>query len=262
MKVLALDFDGVISDSAAEAFVVAMQTYAELCPSSRLAAGADELPSGGYAKIQANQIYPAFVELMPLGNRAEDYAVALRLIDRDTAVVDQAEYDEHRQAQGARFLEDFHHLFYQRRRALLEADEGAWLALLRPYSDFVEVLRRRADDAVLALATAKDRNSVEVLLRTYGIADLFPSERILDKEAGVSKRAHLSVLRQRLSVAFADITFVDDKVNHLQSVASLGVRCALAAWGYNARREHEIARSLGYPVCNLMDAERRIFGPA
>jgi hypothetical protein len=43
-------------------------------------------------------------------------------------------------------------------------------------------------------------------------------------------------------------------------VAGLGVRCALAAWGYNGEREIELARQRGYRVCTLENAEQQLFG--
>ncbi len=43
MHVLALDFDGVISDSAPEAFVVALRTFAALSPGTALATEAAAL---------------------------------------------------------------------------------------------------------------------------------------------------------------------------------------------------------------------------
>ena len=56
------------------------------------------------------------------------------------------------------------------------------------------------------------------------------------------------------------MTFVDDKVSHLEVVASLGVRCALAGWGYNGERESARARELGCLVLTLEDAEARLYG--
>ncbi len=52
---------------------------------------------------------------------------------------------------------------------------------------------------------------------------------------------------------------MDDKVNHLESVAPLGVRCGLAAWGYNGPREHRRALECGYQVLTLEDAEDQLF---
>jgi hypothetical protein len=91
------------------------------------------------------------------------------------------------------------------------------------------------------------------------VAALFGAGRVLDKETGVSKLAHLEHLQRELGVAFAEMTFLEDKVNHLESVAPLGVRCALAAWGYNGPREHGRARELGFLVCTLDDVEAQLF---
>jgi hypothetical protein len=54
--------------------------------------------------------------------------------------------------------------------------------------------------------------------------------------------------------------FVDDKVNHLDDVAGLGVHCALAGWGYNGPREAAEAAARGYPVLSLAEAEAGLFG--
>jgi hypothetical protein len=54
--------------------------------------------------------------------------------------------------------------------------------------------------------------------------------------------------------------FVDDKVNHLDDVSRLGVRCGLATWGFNGPREEALARAAGHLVCTLDDAEEQLFG--
>ncbi|NIU75284.1 MAG: hypothetical protein GWN71_17390, partial [Gammaproteobacteria bacterium] len=45
-------------------------------------------------------------------------------------------------------------------------------------------------------------------------------------------------------------------------VAKLGVRCALAAWGYNGEREQRRARERGLLVCTLADVEEQLFATA
>jgi phosphoglycolate phosphatase-like HAD superfamily hydrolase len=133
---------------------------------------------------------------------------------------------------------------------------------MRPYTPLPAIFRRHARQVRYAIATSKDRRSVEILLERYGIADLFPRDRILDKQTGRTKDRHLSRLRELLDLSCREMTFIDDKVNHLDSVAPLGVRCALAAWGHNGRREHELACRRGYVLCALDDLEGKIFPPA
>jgi phosphoglycolate phosphatase-like HAD superfamily hydrolase len=257
MKALVLDFDGVVADSAPEAFVVTLRTHCALEPGSRfcevLARLDPRLP-------QADPLFAAFLELMPLGNRAEDYGVALAALEAGVALPDQGAYDAFKAARDPASLRAFHKRFYVVRAEWERTDRAGWLALLAPYPAFLEILRRRAGQVELAIATAKDARSVRALLAHYGIAALFGPGRVLDKETGVSKRAHLEHLQRALGVAFEEMTFLEDKVNHLESVAPLGVRCALAAWGYNGPREHARARALGYLVCGLDDVEARLFG--
>jgi phosphoglycolate phosphatase-like HAD superfamily hydrolase len=196
---------------------------------------------------------------MPLGNRAEDYAVVLSILEREVQVADQAAYDVQRRAEPPEFLEAFHRCFYEVRHEFSDREPEIWQRLFGTYPAFVDMLRRCVSRVQLALATAKDRSSVRKLLRVYGIDELFAEDCVLDKEAGVSKRAHLTEIQSRFDLPYRDITFVDDKVNHLDAVAELGVRCALAAWGYNGIREQELARRRGYLVCNLEDVERKLF---
>lgn len=247
MQALVLDFDGVIADTAPECFEVALRTYQDLAPGARL------------ARFPRAELESAFRELMPLGNRAEDFGVALHALDAEVSLPDQAHYDRYREAVGRDWLGAFHARFYRHRSAFAESDPQGWRALMAPYADFLALLRRRAGAVPYAIATAKDRASVRALLEDWGVADLFPEALVLDKETGESKVAHLEHLQRRLGRPFAGLTFVDDKVNHLDAVAGLGVRCGLATWGYNGPREHALAHARGYLLCRLEDAEARLF---
>jgi len=263
MKALVLDFDGVISDSAPEAFVIALRSYARLRPASALCDAGSRLaaqPTLTAAGVRADPLYAPFLELMPLGNRAEDYYVILSILERGVSVEDQAAYDQERRALPQDALSQYHELFYDVRRELSDRDPETWRSLYGAYPELLALLRRRAPDTRLAIATAKDGRSVARLLVDYGIADLFPDELILDKETGITKAAHLEHLHRALELPYPELTFIDDKVSHLDAVARLGVRCALAAWGYNGPREHRLASERGYLVCSLEDAEARLFG--
>jgi phosphoglycolate phosphatase-like HAD superfamily hydrolase len=250
MKLLVLDFDGVIADSGREVFVVGLATYLGSRPESRLRDGQDDA------------LYAAFLASMPLGNRAEDFGVALAAIDADVALPDQAAYDAYYAAQEADWLRAFHKRFYQVRAEFFRRDAEGWYELIPPYPRFLEILRRRAGACRYAIATAKDRRSVGALLEKYGVSDLFEPALVLDKETGVNKVAHHEHLARLCGVAYAEMTFIDDKVNHLDGVGALGVRCALSAWGYNGPREHALARAHGHRVCTLDDVESQLFAPA
>ena len=258
MLVLALDFDGVISDSAGEAFVVAARTYLELRPESALFRAVPV--RWALSTVENLPLYRSFVELMALGNRAEDFGVALAALDEGLVVESQRDYDIFRDAQVPAFLDEFHRRFYEVRSEWSLRDPGDWLSWMKPYDPFLEILQRRSLGNRFAIATAKDRDSVRSLLSSYGVAALFSDSLLFDKETGVSKRAHLKLLRERLDCSFDEIFFIDDKVNHLQDVSCLGVQCGLATWGYNGPRQVEEARDSGHRVLRLGDVEAQVFG--
>jgi phosphoglycolate phosphatase-like HAD superfamily hydrolase len=262
LELLALDFDGVLSDSAPEAWLVTLHTYAALRPAAAVTAMRERAEGRDAAEIRRDPDYGRFLAMMALGNGAADFAVALRLICGGDEAADQAAFDTAYALEEPSFRDEFRERFYETRALLRQRDPARWNSLLGPYPDFVEIVRRRAADVRLAIATAKDRTSVRLLLDDYGIADLFPDEMLVDKEAGRSKRSHLAILERRLSIPYEQIVFVDDKVNHLDDVASLGVGRVLAAWGYNGEREHQLARESGHLVCGLDDFESQLFGAA
>jgi len=260
MRALALDFDGVISDSAAEAFAVGLVTYQSLCPVEGWEALAERAREMTRTELLAEPLYQAFVEGMPLGNRAEDFGVVLRAIEQGVELRDQAAYDRVYAAVGAEFRHEYHARFYGFRAAYRAESPEQWCGLMGPYAPFLEILRAHAGRADFAIATAKDRDSVDLLLDAYGVADLFPPDLILDKETGPDKRAHVRALADRIGLEPGEITFIDDKVNHLESVSKLGARCALAGWGYNGERERRLARARGHLVLDLDDAAVQLFG--
>jgi len=263
MKVLALDFDGVVCDSLREVFATALATYESMDPKSPLIGRLRTRNGTGRwhaLDLTGDPVLASFESMMPLGNRAEDFGVSLRAIDSFLELTDQGAYDAFYRTVDPGWRAAFHRSFYEQRGMARAADTPQWLALHAPCPAFLELLRRRAGDARIALATAKDRRSAELLLDHLGVGDLFSKDLVLDKETGVSKTAHLTALRERLEVGFADITFVDDKVNHLDAVAPLGVRPVLAAWGFNTPREHELAAARGYQVANIDTADRVLYG--
>ena len=262
MKVLALDFDGVVCDSLREVLATALATYEVIVPDSPLTGALRTRHGGGRwhtFDLADDPVRQPFEAMMPLGNRAEDFGVSLLAIDRGHEITDQDDYDAFYAKLEPGWTDDFHREFYEQRSRARDADPDGWVALHAPYPEFLELLHRRAADVRLALATAKDRVSARRLLDHLGVGDLFAPELVLDKEAGRSKTAHLRAIRDRTGVEFGELTFVDDKVNHLEAVAPLGVRPVLAAWGFNTRREHRRAHELGFAVANIADAESVLF---
>jgi phosphoglycolate phosphatase-like HAD superfamily hydrolase len=253
VRVVALDFDGVIAESAREAYVVAVRAYLGLRPSTPL--GPTEAGAAAHSPADhdfaSDPLFVSFCALMPLGNRAEDYGVTLAALEAAVDLPNQSAYDAFFASCDEGFRRDFHARFYVERERLKTSDAVLWRSLQPPYPTVIDALRRISALSTLAIVTAKDAASTRALLAAYGVADLFPANAVYDKETGTSKRTHVARLREVVSCPFEAITFVDDKLRHLDDVAPLGVRCALAGWGYNGTRERIAAAGRGFEVLTL-----------
>jgi len=217
-------------------------------------------PDGPLQDLASDPLFAAYERLIPLGNRAEDFGAAFLAVEAGLDLQDQAAYDAFFAAQDRTWLDSFHRDFYVQRERLRSESLERWLRLHEPYGPFLDLLHRRRHSTRLTIATAKDRRSVSLLLSHHGAGELIPDEMIFDKETGTEKTHHLRAIAAILGVALARITFVDDKVNHLHRVASLGVRPVLAGWGHNSPREHAAALDAGFTVATLHTAEEVIFG--
>ncbi len=260
---MALDFDGVIFDSSKEAFTISIRTYAGLKPRSTLARhplaqAADDAPVA--FDFTNDTVYDRFMDIVPLGNRAEDFGVALAIIDHGLPVTTQEAYNTVFAASDGAWRKAFHKRFYYERNRLRASDLEGWLRLQIPYRHFTNLLETHRPHTFSAIVTARDSASVNALLSAYHLDSLFSPAQIYDKDNGSDKRHHVRKLIHDLGTHRHHITFIDDKLNHVQAVASLGIRSILAGWGHNTARERDRARQLGFPVAEPETAERLLFG--
>ncbi len=246
---VALDFDGVLVDSRREVLQTAISSRRELFPKSPISQSFMDDPD----RLRA------FENLMPLGNRAEDFGVSLVAIEQGKIPETQEEYNDFRRELGEDFLESFHVTFYETRSRSQREDLHAWIALHLPFREMLDILSRRGRDCALVLATSKDEASARHLLQSWNLGWLFPKGHIYDKEIGVRKSAHLEAILHDFRLGPSEIRFIDDKVNHLLTAAEMGIGGVLAGWGHNTLREHVLAREHGIPVADFETVEKLLF---
>lgn len=252
---IAFDFDGVISNSIHDSFVTALNSYIAFKPDHALPLSGPIVPAKrifAFEKEHAD-LFESFKSLLPMGNRAEDYYVILRIIEenRTASIQDQESFDAYKEKLDQSLRDEYHAFFYRFRISLQNTDPDAWAELLPAFPGIREAVPGLHENFTLAIATAKDRRSVDIQLARYGLTGYFDPENILDKDYSASKRGHLTRFHERHSIPFDHMHFIDDKVLHLVSVADLGVHCYLSMWGFNSEREHAIARENGFVLLEL-----------
>jgi len=251
-QVLALDFDGVISDSLLEAYLLTWRIAGKIEPQLAVAGGrVPGLDNIHSFRDQHREHWESFSRLVPFGNRAEDYLVIQRAVQLGKSFGTQEEFNSFCKTLDPRQMDDFHEEFYRERYRLAEHHREGWIALNKPYPGIRKAIEALSSYFELAVATSKDSQTVHALLDSYGLGSLFGPSHVLDKSMGGSKRAHLATLRDIFNCTYGEMTFIDDKVAHLIDCSDLGVRLFMAGWGYNSTQEAELAASQNIPVLQI-----------
>lgn len=252
-EILALDFDGVICDSAGECLVSSYAAFAE-------AKGLSFIPR----LTQVPKHYATeFFRIRPFVRDGDDYLKAPYFIDRDISIQSQEDFDR-----GSSELLDQICRFYgvESDRAL-EAhfqhyrgrvrtwDEKAWMDMNPLYAGMVEALARCVDClGSIYVTTSKPTDPALRILRHHGVE--IPEDRILGKdkvEKTLAKNGHLAQVQELTSTSLERIHFLDDQISHLKAAGELGVKCYLASWGYNTPKQWDEAKTIGIEVLQEKD---------
>jgi phosphoglycolate phosphatase-like HAD superfamily hydrolase len=256
-SILVFDFDGVISDSIHDSFRTALNAYIRFVPkhSFPLKEPLDTAAKTFLFEKEHPDLFARFQRIIPLGNRAEDYFTMLTMLDKrdDGGAMEQDAFTAYAGTLPPDRQKEYGRLFYAVRSELQRADPADWAGLMPAFPGFAGAVRELSERFILAVATSKDRFSVDLQLKAYGILSCFLPENIVDKDFSESKRDHLVHIREMRGVPFGSIHFIDDKLLHLVSVADLGVKCYLALWGFNTPREHALAEKEGFVLLRLTD---------
>ncbi|MEI8079660.1 MAG: HAD family hydrolase [bacterium] len=241
-RLLALDFDGVVCDSAAETAVAAWRAARLAWPT--LATTGDAEPAPAFVR--------RFMGLRPLIETGWQTAILARLIlqEADDAVVAVrfAEAAEALRESAGLSRNELVQWFGGVRDTWIATDTADWLARHRFYPGVVAAMTaalKRAPDSVVILTTKQERFTRR-LLESAGVP-LAP-ERVYGLEHGRSKEDWLAEFATQRPGGAAALTLVEDRLDTLQRIAArpelAAVRLYLADWGYLAPDDRTRAAAL------------------
>lgn len=221
---IALDFDGVLCDSARETALSAWRAGRQLWPEwSAGGPPADHVARFLEVRPWLETGYQAIIMMRLIADGAPDRAFAEELDEHCRRVLDE---------QGLQ-RQDLVRLFGQARDAWLRQDEAGWLAAHEFYPGVVEALQAAMERAEVVVITTKQERFARALLASRGVH--LADDRLYGLERGRSKPAILGDLVMRPG-ASARLHFVEDRAETLRQVlaepALASVRLHYAAWGY------------------------------
>lgn len=254
-QICVFDFDGVIANSIHDSYLTALNSYILFQKTNLLPLKKSiEPPHAIYSFEKSHpQLFRDFSQLMPLASRAEDYFVALQILEgeKQKTINTQEEFNQFKETLPIKILNQYHHFFYQVRHNMQNISPESWSKLLPPFPGIIEAIENLSYRFMLAIATSKDRISIDLQLNHYNLKSFFHPDYILDKDFAKSKRLHLVKLQQISKIPYHRIFFIDDKLSHLIATKSLGIKNYLATWGFNTKREYRLAQREGFPLLKL-----------
>jgi len=251
LKILALDFDGVIVDSVLDSLFVGHNAYLRLYGSGKRKYFGGELftfKNWEETKKQYQEEIKYYRTLRPYIRGATDYGLIQKLIEENKSVKNQEEFDNYRKTVKFDF-EAYEEEFYKERERLQNINYRAWFNLEPPYSKVIEGIKKILEEGTkIVIATSNRRKAIAKSFTPEYFGFNIEPEDILDRRFGEDKSEQMKHIVNLYQIKFGDIYFVDDQVNHLIQTKTLGVKVLLAGWSYATDIQKEEALKQKIPI--------------
>lgn len=238
---IALDFDGVLWDSVHECFVIGHLAYLRMGGRFPATRTAEELFRSG----------------RPFCRTAQDFYVVFRSLEESPNIDFERLSIQTFERLRQQYKEDsdkFEPIFYEERHNMLQKDPEGWASLQSPFPGIlteIDILHKNF--AHVVIATTKDELSAKYLLNKHHLP-----LNVVAKETSCDKVYQMRHLSSTYQMPLQQLFFVDDLLEQVLHVRSIGVKSAMAAWGYNTHSQREAAKRAGVPLLEMSNLEKQI----
>lgn len=231
--VVALDFDGVLCDSARETGASAWRAGCSIWRE--------------WDGFVPSPLLNRFVELRPVIETGYQTVLLMRMIANGLSPHDITarfvENCESIMAEEGLEKSELVRLFGRTRDQWIGASPGEWVGLHRFYPGVIEALRETMQQRPVYIVTTKQVRFVSLLLESTGIE--FSCDRIFGLDRGMGKEEVLLRLLREHGDGSPRVHFVEDRLDTLVRVAGCseltGVVLYFAEWGYASPADRQQA---------------------
>ncbi|MDD4363999.1 MAG: hypothetical protein PHD33_07340 [Atribacterota bacterium] len=251
MKILAIDYDGVIVDSVLESLFISHNAYLKLYGKNKR-----EMFGG---KLLTFQKWPAiqkkykkdiqyYSSLRPYIRGATDYGLIQKIMEEGKSIYNQREFDEYRKTVQFDF-QKFHDLFYLERKKVQQENYTGWLSLEPPFQEVLKGIRQFISEGLkVVIATSNRREYIADTFLPQYFNIKIDQDDILDFSFGEDKSIQMQYLQEKYQLNYENICFIDDQLAHLELVHDLGINVVLAGWSYDTSQQKKDALQKGFPL--------------
>lgn len=221
MKVIFLDFDGVLFDSVKEAYCVAMMTVHKARHVEDIDFDTDHF-----------RLFSAHRYMV---TSARSYCYLLKAVDACSATVGnvEAEYRRHAEIVSQQERDAFETRFYGVRARMKETTYRTWLSLCVPFPFFYalrDMINTHADQ--FYIVSTKDESTIRDLLKAHETR--FFNEHIFGAVAYRKFGSKRAVIEHLITEkGMADTILVEDSYKHIKECRAIdGLKGFQPEWGY------------------------------
>ncbi|HER24426.1 MAG TPA: HAD family hydrolase [Candidatus Atribacteria bacterium] len=254
MKILAVDYDGVISDSALKSLFVSHNAYCKYYDSKAKRNFGGELftyENWEEMKRKYNKEMADYRRLRSYIELSGDFFAIIKIIEEQVQIKDQQEFIAYRN----QLKSDYHFfrdLFFQEKEKWQEKSFKKWFFLSPVFKEVVKGIQRfKEEGQKVVIATSNRGEAIHRAFQPEYLGLKMDIEDIFDKNFGKHKAEHMQAIAKKYTTQLNEIYFVDDQLSYLKGTDTLGVHVFLAGWGYCTDHHKEEAKKEQIPVIEV-----------
>lgn len=248
MKILVLDYDGVIADTQHRSLFVGFNAYLRMNPSTPLFGGKPfTIQNFNKLIIKHKKITNRYYSLRSFIKTSTCYYVIMHIIDNNIIINNQNEFDEYKknlETDGMLFDK----YYYDKKHTPSNISK-----LVKIYPIINRIINLK-NNYKFAISTGNRKQILEPILKKIDLH----FEIIVDASFSIDKNEQLNKIKNYFNVEFNDIYFIDDQVSYFKDIKKLGVNCYLANWGYNNEEQKQVAKQLGVVLLDENNFEEHL----
>lgn len=241
MRIIALDFDGVIVNSANECLLVGHYAYMKF--------------SGQFNKLKTiEHISDSRLKLLnsyrPFVLSGEDYVFISMAVELNHHFEHQSDFDKFK-LKNNEYTKQFYKMFQNERSSLLNTKRQLWFELNQFYNGMENFIKINDSSDNLIIISTKPKIFIIEILKHHNIN--FDERRIFHANNRVTKKEVIRKFLNENSIDPKSFFFIDDQVSTLKDVKELAINCFLAEWGYNTKKQTLDAIKNDIPIITITD---------
>ena len=242
-KILILDFDGLLVDSAPECWLRCV----DACQMDT------SLKDSKFTDVDKN----TFLRMRYLVGPAHEFYFLMRSLVECTTDSDiERNFKELLKGDDKNALK-YKGCFFNSRVLAQNKNMKSWIESNNFFYPALSMAKKFSDSGKLYIATMKDEESVLKLLEYNDIC--CDKSKVLGRRYGDDKYSHISyVIDQNPTISRDEFLFMDDNIRHINEIKSLGVRSMLVTWGYGTKSSINYAKKNQIKTIDLVDCNKVI----